>query len=450
MKEGLMAFLPNFQNATFKPGAPINNQYFPLKPGTVLAYVGTDRSGEAVEADDVFVTYLTKNVLGVQTRVVRDTVYEEGVLVEETLDFYAQDTQGNVWYFGEIVINFEYDDEGNFIGTNSDGAWLAGVDGAKPGWIMPAHPTRGFSFFNEFAPGVALDEATIIALRKQFETDFGEFTTIKTRDTTRLEPGLVEYKFYAPGIGVVRVLEELDAQGVPSLVFDLTKIVRPGSSDQLPSGTEPAERSDFISDGDKQWVTIILEDSEFENSLGYYTFNPATGVIGEARIIFDGSEGDVGDTISIRIPDGQGIGFFLVPNSSEVGLELDQFEDGGLFLTNMLTGKPARLSDGMAPIVTDENGDPLPLQIFHVLGSDLLNPGTGLQAVEWDLPDEDDEEDELIILGFEEHRITEEDFDGDYNDLIIVVGDAPVDPGDFETITAASLQLDPALVDQLI
>ena len=445
-----MAFLPNFDNATFKPGAPINNQYFPLKPGTVLVYVGTDRSGEAVEADDVFVTNLTKNVLGVQTTVVRDTVYEEGVLIEDTLDFYAQDTRGNVWYFGEIVINYEYDDEGNFIGTNNDGAWLAGVDGAKPGWIMPANPRVDFSFFNEFAPGVALDQAKILNLHKLIETDFGEFTTLKTRDTTRLEPDVVEFKYYAPGIGVVRVEEDLNARGVPGLVVDLTTILPPGSGAPRPDGTQPTERVDFISDGDRQWVTIILEDAEFENSLGYYTFNPETGVIGEARIIFDGSEDGVGDTISIRVPDGVGIGFFLVPNSSEVGLELDQFGDGGLFFTNMLTGKPARLSDGMAPIVTDENGNPLPLQIFHVLGSDLLNPGTGLQAVEWESNDPD--HDDFIIVGFEEHRVTEEDYDGDYNDLIIVVGDEPVDPGDFSGITEASLQLqlDPVIHDQLI
>ena len=446
-----MAFLPDFQSASFRPGAPINNHYFPLKPGTVTTYVGTDRSGEAVEADDVFVTSLTKNVLGVKTTVVRDTVYEEGLLIEDTLDFYAQDKQGNVWYFGEIVINYEYDDEGNFIGTNGDGAWLAGVDGAKPGWIMPAQPRLGFSFFNEFAPGVALDEAKVVGLRQHIDTEFRKFTTLKTQDTTQLEPDVVEFKYYAPGIGVVRVEEELNAQGVPGLTVDLTMIIRPDSSAHLPRGTDPAATGDFISDGDTQWVTIILEEGEFENSLGYYTFNPATGVIGEARIIFDGSDGDVGDTISISVPDGQGVGFFLVPNSGELGLDLDQFGDGGLFFVNMLTGQPARLSDGMAPIVTDENDDPLPLQIFHVLGaskgSDLLNPGTGVQAVEWELGKDDES---LIVLGFEEFRITEEDFDGDYNDLMIVVGDAPVDPRDFETITEASLQIDPALHDQLI
>src|SRR4051794_16337526 len=115
MKEGLMAFLPDFQSATFRPGAPINNHYFPLKPGTVMVYVGTDSAGEDVEADDVFVTSLTRTVAGVQTTVVRDTVYEDGLLIEDTLDYYAQDKAGNVWYLGETVINYEYDEEGNFI-----------------------------------------------------------------------------------------------------------------------------------------------------------------------------------------------------------------------------------------------------------------------------------------------------------------------------------------------
>jgi hypothetical protein len=428
-----MTFLPNFQNASFKPGAPINNQFFPLSPGTVMAFTGVETAtGEDAEANDVFVTSLTRTLAGVRTTVVRDTVYEDGHLVEDTLDYYAQDTRGNVWYLGETVIDYEYDDNGNFIGTNSDGAWLAGVNGAKPGWIMPAKPTVGFSFFNEFSPGIAVDESRIVGLKVHIRTDYGQFTTLKSADSSQLEPGVVEYKYYAPGVGIVRVEEELDAQGVPGLVTDLTQLFHLGAS-HLPNGTNPAQKMDFVSDGDTKYVTIVGEDSEFDDSLGYYTFNLTTGVIGQARVIFNGSNGEAGDTIAINVPSGLGIGFFLIPDSSELGVDLSKYVNGGLYFENMLTGGAARLTDGMAPIVTDRHGDPLPISVFHLLGaspgSDLLNPGTGVQGVEWDLGQSDPET--LVLLGFEDLRLTDADYDGDFNDLMIVFGDAPVDPADF-------------------
>ena len=437
-----MPFLPDFQSASFRTGAPVNNQFFPLSPGTVMAYTAVDTAtGEDVEANDVFVTSLTNMVNGVQTLVVRDTAYEDGLLVEETLDYYAQDTKGNVWYLGETVINYVYNNAGKFVGTNTNGAWLAGVDGALAGWIMPAKPTLGFSYFNEFAPGVALDEAEVIGVKQKIVTDLGRFTTLKTADTTELEPDIVETKYYAPGVGTVRVEEEFDAEGNPGLVSDLTQVLRAGSS-RAPNGSDPADEADFISDGSTNWVTIISEGSEFENSLGYYAFDPTTGVIGEARIIFDGSSGDAGDTISIQIPTGTGIGFFLVPDSSSLGIDVSKFDDGGLFLMNMLTGGAATLTDGMPPIVTDEDGQPLPIQFFHVLGAsggaDFLNPGIGYQAVEWDLGQD---EDGNVLIGFEDQRQTSEDFDGDFNDLMIVFGDAPVDPDDFSTIGTSSLEL---------
>jgi hypothetical protein len=438
-----MTFLPDFRSASFKAGAPINNQYFPLSPGTVMASTGVETAtGEDVQADDVFVTSLTRELAGVQTTVVRDTVYEDGLLAEDTLDYYAQDTKGNVWYLGETVIDYEYDDKGKFVGTNSDGAWLAGVDGALPGWIMPAKPTLGFSFFNEFAPGVALDESQIVGTKLHLRTDFGQFAALKTADTSQLEPGIVEYKYYAPGVGIVREEEDFSAQGVPGLVSDLTQMFHTGAS-RLPNNTEPAQTADFVSDGTTKYVTITLEDSEFDDSLGYYTFNPVTGVIGEARIIFNGATGQAGDTIAIDVSSGLGIGFFLIADSSELGLDLSKFDKGGLYFENMLTGGPANLADGMAPIVTDKQGDFLPISAFQLLGAaqgaDLLNPGTGAQGVEWDLGKNDAET--VQLLGFEDHRITDGDYDGDFNDLMFAFGDAPVNPADFSTIGGASAQL---------
>ena len=72
---------------------------------------------------------------------VRDTVYEDDLILEDTFDWYAQDDEGNVWYFGEIVVNYEYDDEGNFLGVDGEGAWSADDPGNAPGWQMKARPS---------------------------------------------------------------------------------------------------------------------------------------------------------------------------------------------------------------------------------------------------------------------------------------------------------------------
>ena len=146
-----MAILPNFGAATFVPGAPIDNPYFPLIPGRVLSYQGDETDPETgevtTERNDLFTTSATFEVRGVATTVIRDTVYEDDVIIEDTFDWYAQDTAGNVWYFGEIVMNYEYDDEGNFIGVNHDGEWSADDPGNQPGWAMKASPEFGPAYY---------------------------------------------------------------------------------------------------------------------------------------------------------------------------------------------------------------------------------------------------------------------------------------------------------------
>lgn len=141
-----MTALPDFKQATFKPGDPVDNPYFPLKPSTIYVYEGekTDEDGEVERETDRFaVTFETKEVAGVAATVVRDTAWANGFLQEDTRDWHAQDTQGNVWYLGEATTAYEYDDEGNFIGTSNEGEWEAGVNGAKPGYIMKANPQVG-------------------------------------------------------------------------------------------------------------------------------------------------------------------------------------------------------------------------------------------------------------------------------------------------------------------
>ncbi len=168
----------------------------------------------ATETNQIYVTGETKTILGVEATVVRDIAWDEGVLVEDTFDWYAQDTEGNIWYLGEIANNYEYDDEGNFIGTNNDSSWEAGVDGALPGYLMPANPQIGDIYYQEFDLGEAEDEAEVISLDASISIDFGNFNNVlQTREFTQLEPEAFEYKYFVPGIGQILAEEGIIEEG---------------------------------------------------------------------------------------------------------------------------------------------------------------------------------------------------------------------------------------------
>ncbi|AKB25061.1 hypothetical protein MSMTP_1592 [Methanosarcina sp. MTP4] len=140
--------------------------------------------------------------MGVTTTVVQDTEYEDGELVEETFDWYAQDEAGNVWYFGENSIEYE---DGEPVST--EGSWEAGVNGAKPGIIMLGNPKVGDIYYQEFSPGEAEDQAEVLSLSETITVAYGSFENcLKTREFTTLEPGEEENKYYASGIGLL--LEE--------------------------------------------------------------------------------------------------------------------------------------------------------------------------------------------------------------------------------------------------
>jgi len=176
----------------------IDNEFFPLRPGTTFFYEGT--SDGVPTSNEFFVTHDTKEILGVVTTVVRDLAFEDGVLAEKTFDWFAQDRDGNVWYFGEDTKLL--DPEGNVIST--EGSWEAGVDGAKAGIIMLAEPRVGNRYFQEFAPGVAEDQAKVLSLNKSRCVRFGCFDDLLlTKEWTKLRPGVVDHKFYAEGIGFV-------------------------------------------------------------------------------------------------------------------------------------------------------------------------------------------------------------------------------------------------------
>lgn len=175
----------------------IDNPYLPLRPGTRQVYRA---NGQRVV---VRVTRRTKRVAsGVVGRVVRDTVTEDGELVEDTLDWYAQDRKGNVWYLGERTTEYE---DGKPVSTA--GSWEDGVDGARRGIVMLARPRVGREYAQERAPGVAEDRARVLSRDEQVEIPAGRFRRVlMTRDWNPLEPRANEYKFYAKGVGVVLAL----------------------------------------------------------------------------------------------------------------------------------------------------------------------------------------------------------------------------------------------------
>ncbi|MEW5987343.1 MAG: hypothetical protein AB1791_11970 [Chloroflexota bacterium] len=180
--------------------ARVDNPYFPLTPGTKWVYEGQVEDG--VERIEVEVLADTKVVMGITVTVVRDTVYLNGEMIEDTFDWYAQDKEGNVWYLGEDTQEYE---NGQVVSTA--GAWEAGVDGALPGIVMYADPAAhlGETYRLEYYQGEAEDMAQILSVKESVTVPVGSFENVlQTLDTTPLEPDVQEHKFYAPGVGVVK------------------------------------------------------------------------------------------------------------------------------------------------------------------------------------------------------------------------------------------------------
>lgn len=193
--------LPTFPSDPSGFVSGIDNPYLAFAPGRVFRY--QSETAEGLETNVVEVTTRTKRILGIAATVVHDQGYLDGVLVEDTFDWYAQDTQGNVWYMGEDSRQIQ---NGVVVGT--EGSWEAGVNGASAGLIMLAHPKVGTQYQQEFAAGVAEDMAKVLSLSATAEVVYGAFTgCLKTEEWTPLEQGVREAKFYAPGVGLVLELQ---------------------------------------------------------------------------------------------------------------------------------------------------------------------------------------------------------------------------------------------------
>ncbi len=189
-------------NATIDPAAfvkGVDNPWYPLQPGTTYVYRGFENGRPSRSVTTV--TSLTKAIIGVRCIVVRDNVYIAGRLAERTADWFAQDTRGNVWYFGEATA--ELDSSGRV--TTTQGSWQAGVDGAQPGIVMPASPRVGQAFRQEYYKGHAEDHFGIESLSTVVRVPYvSSARAMRTREWTPLEPGLVEHKYYVRGIGLVK------------------------------------------------------------------------------------------------------------------------------------------------------------------------------------------------------------------------------------------------------
>jgi len=262
----------------------INNKYFTLIPKT--KYIYEKQTEEGLERIEVYVTQETKDILGVETRVVWDRVWLNDELIEDTKDWYAQDKDGNVWYFGE---------ESKEIIDNKiisyEGSWEAGVNGAKPGIIMKANPKVNEFYRQEYYKGIAEDFGKVLSLKETVVIPYGTFTScIKTQDYTPLEPQVKEYKYYCPEIGNV-VLEVEEEERV-----ELVKIEH--NSEPQPEIKEEKLETKITEEEAKEIalkkVSGKITDIEIEKKFGkiaYVVEIDADGI--ETDVIIDINTGEV-------------------------------------------------------------------------------------------------------------------------------------------------------------
>jgi hypothetical protein len=175
------------------------NDFFILEPGDQSIFDG--REGKLSVHLVITVLNDTKQIGGVETRVVEERESHDGELSEVSRNFFAVCGPTNdVFYFGEDVDMYK----GGKL-DNHEGSWVAEKDGAKPGVFMPARTLLGSRFYQEIAPGVAMDRVEIVSDNETLKTPAGEFhDCLKTEETTPIEPGTKEYKIFARGVGLIQ------------------------------------------------------------------------------------------------------------------------------------------------------------------------------------------------------------------------------------------------------
>jgi hypothetical protein len=206
-----VAYEPHLRASDFS--TKINNRYFPLPVGRMWVYRGT-KEGKS-QLDRVTVLSKTKVVAeGITARVVMDVATHRGRLLEKTFDWYAQDKQGNVWYVGEDTTAYLPNGK-----VDKTGSWQAGVDDAEPGIVMLANPEIPDAYRQEYLKGEAEDTAWVIRRGGAVSVPFGTLHhVLRTLEFARIEPGVVDQKIYAPGIGIVLETALTGAREVAKLV----------------------------------------------------------------------------------------------------------------------------------------------------------------------------------------------------------------------------------------
>lgn len=196
----------------------VTNPYFSLPNGRKWIYEG-NAEGEK-ERIQVEVTNREKFVMGIKMTVVRDRVWVDGELEEDTFDWFAQDKDGNVWYFGEQVDNYE---DGKIV--NHDGSWEAGIDGAKPGLIMKANPNVGDSYVQEYLKGEAEDMGEVLGINQTVKIKLKKYSNcLLVKDWNPLEANSSEHKFYSKEVGFL-ILERV--VGNEDYYVELVEIFNP-------------------------------------------------------------------------------------------------------------------------------------------------------------------------------------------------------------------------------
>jgi hypothetical protein len=204
----------NLTPANFVP--VVDNLYFPLIPGSKWVYEARLEDG-STERIQIEILHETRAVNGVTATILHDSVFVDGTLVEDTFDWFAQDKDGNVWYLGEAVDNYE-----NGVLVDHAGSWEWGNDGALPGIIMWADPSAHVNetYYQEYYVGEAEDQGQVLNGNESVTVPFGSFeNVVKTFDSSSLDPDIQSHKFYAPGIGTIKEVELLTGEEVVLIEF---------------------------------------------------------------------------------------------------------------------------------------------------------------------------------------------------------------------------------------
>ena len=273
----------------------IDNKFLTLTPGTILIYESEVEEG--VELIEFVVTDEKRTVMGVETTVVWDREWLNDELIEDTKDWFAQDSDGNVWYFGEDSKEFY---GGKLVSTK--GSWEAGIDGAKPGIVMMASPQIGESYIQEYYSGEAEDMAQVISMDETVSVHQGTFSgCLKIKDWNPLEYNSEEFKYYCPQIGGLVLEEKIGDDEAVELIAvttlqestiqeDTTVIVEETPIDEIPSEISEEQAIDIASKAYDGRVTEVGTEYKFGQFAWVIEMQTSQG---EIDVVIDKTTGEI-------------------------------------------------------------------------------------------------------------------------------------------------------------